>query len=97
MFRIPESVLGFLEVFLESGKCFVPMSHSADINIPRVRNRSSMEKFGHFLRTEKILFLSQEEARRTEIIQQQQYSHARECVVLLTFIYLCYDQSSCLL
>ena len=46
----------------------------ANINFPRVRKRSWMEKFGHFPRTEKFfpstrsLFLDNREAGRTEII-----------------------------
>ena len=51
----------FWEMLLDSGTCFVPISHGTEINFPGVRNRSSMEKFGHFLSTEKILFLSLED------------------------------------
>ena len=48
----------------------------ANINFPRVRKRSRMEKFGHFARTEKfftstrIYFQGNSEARRTKIIQK---------------------------
>ena len=48
----------------------------ANINFPRVRKRSSMEKFGHFPWTEnsfspaKRYFQGNSEARRTEIIQK---------------------------
>ena len=48
----------------------------ANINFPRVRKRSRMEKFGHFPWTEKFFFSTKRyfqgngEARRTEIIQK---------------------------
>ena len=48
----------------------------ANINFPRVRNRSCMEKFGLFPWTEKLFsstkkyFQGQSEARRTEIIKE---------------------------
>ena len=41
----------------------------ANINFPRVRKRSRMEKFGHFPQTDKF-FQGNSEARRTEIIQK---------------------------
>ena len=45
----------------------------ANINFPRVRKRSRMEKFGHFPWTEKFLkhFQGNSEARRTEIIKNE--------------------------
>ena len=48
----------------------------ANINFPRVRKQSLMEKFGHFALTEnsfsstKRYFQGNSEARRTEIIQK---------------------------
>ena len=61
--NVPESKnTWFWEMLLDSGTCFVFMCHAGtEINLPRVRKRSSMDKFGHFLWTEKILFLSLED------------------------------------
>ena len=41
---------------LESQTALIFNLKSANINFPRVRKRSRMEKFGHFPRTEKFFF-----------------------------------------
>ena len=63
----------------ESQTALILKLKGANNNFPRVRKRSRIEKFGHFLWTEKLFFFDQEtlsgnsEARRTEIMSIIQY------------------------